>query len=236
MCTGAGVTYARGARASIVAPRVIMKDAKVTRILVFVGVRRLVLVIGLAFCIAPAASALADTTIGQTGGGTACHPFNGAVAGDADYVVPSRGRITSFSFQSASANAGNQIDFLVLRPGGGSNYTVVGKTGVKTLQGTGLETFFPRHEIAAHGGDILGFWVITPPNVGFPNCIHIVPGHGGIHATANQTADPNVGDTLKFPLSTQSDDLNESAKLVMRKHHRRHHHRHCHPRKHDDEK
>jgi hypothetical protein len=195
----------------------------------------MVLVIGLAFSVLPAASALADTTIGQTGGGTACHPFNGAVAGDGDYVVPSSGgRITSFSFQSTSANAGNPIDFLVLRPAGGGNYAVVGKTGVKTLQGTGLETFFPRREIAAQGGDILGFWVISPPNVGFPNCIHVVPGHGGIHATANQTADPNVGDTVKFVLSTQSDDLNESAKLVTRKHHHHHHHHHHHQRKHDD--
>src|SRR4051794_25703127 len=91
--------------------------------------------------LALAAPALAATTIGQTGGAAGCvHPN---VFADTNYVVPSGGgTITSFSFQSISGNAGEQLDFLVLRPATGTNYTVVGKTGLVTLVGTGaVETF-----------------------------------------------------------------------------------------------
>jgi hypothetical protein len=102
----------------------------------------LLLPVGLVFVALPAGPGLADTTIGQVGfgggGNFACGP---GVIGDPNYVVPlgRRGRITSFSFQSASNNAGQQLDFLVLRSAGGSNYTVIGKTGVVTLKGTGPE-------------------------------------------------------------------------------------------------
>ena len=62
-------------------------------------------------------------------------------------------------------NAGQQLDFVVLHPVGmGSNYTVVGKTGLVTLAGTGaVETFPGQHSRSA--GDILGFWTST----GFQN-------------------------------------------------------------------
>jgi hypothetical protein len=55
---------------------------------------------------------------------------------DTNYVVPSgRGTITTFFYASIPANAGQQIDFLILRPTGRGNYTVVGKTGLVTLAG-----------------------------------------------------------------------------------------------------
>jgi hypothetical protein len=61
----------------------------------------------------------------------------------------------SFSFQSDSSNAEQKLDFLALRLVTGG-YTVLGKTGVVTLAGTGLETF--PVSVSVHAGDVLGFW------------------------------------------------------------------------------
>ncbi|MGZ4183356.1 MAG: hypothetical protein ACXVUL_22060, partial [Solirubrobacteraceae bacterium] len=124
-----------------------------TRILVLARLRRALLLVGLVFAALPAASALADTTIGQVGGNLNC----GASAwwADTSYIVPSGGTITSFSFQSDATNAGQQLDFLALRPVAGG-YTVVGKTGLVTLVGAGVETFAANAPVRA--GDVLGLW------------------------------------------------------------------------------
>jgi hypothetical protein len=69
------------------------------------------------------------------------------------------GLISSFSFQLDSRNTGQQLDFLVLRPARDENsYTVVGKSGLVTLAGTGLETFTVNPPIAVQLGDFIGFW------------------------------------------------------------------------------
>jgi hypothetical protein len=117
-------------------------------------VRRLSLLVAVAFATWPAASALAaTTTIGQVGGNDAeCSGFSAWA--DTNYVVPSGGgAITSFSFQSDSSNQGEQLDFLVLRPAGGNSYTVVGKTDLVTLKGFGPEpeTFPPTRPISVQG-------------------------------------------------------------------------------------
>src|SRR3954447_2737110 len=94
--------------------------------------------------LALAAPALAATTIGQTGGDPNTMCFGAIVRADTNYVVPSGGgTITSFSYAPVPGNAGQQLDFLVLRPTPtAGNYTVVGKTGLVTLAGTGgVETF-----------------------------------------------------------------------------------------------
>jgi hypothetical protein len=188
----------------------------VNKIFALLRVKRALLVAVFAFVALPAASALA-TTIGQSGGDIECNPVGGSVIGDTNYVVPSGGGvITSFSFQSKPENAGNQIDFLVLRPAGPSSYTVVGKTGVKTLAGTGLETFSPPSSIAVQGGDILGFWVISPPGeTSFQNCLRFTGSGGGAIGSDQNTADPNTGDTVRLPVSDSLTDVNESANLVV---------------------
>lgn len=166
---------------------------------------RSLLLVGVAFAALPAGPALANTTIGHTGGSNLCTTIGpGAVYGDSGYVVPSGGgRITSFSFQSDSSNAGWQLDLLVLRPEG-SKYRVVGRTGVVRLTGTGLETFAANIPVAA--GDILGFW--------FParldNCYRA--GTGPIIARI-PASDPAAGDLVVMQ-SNGAADLNESANLV----------------------
>ena len=173
-----------------------------------VRVRRLLLFAGLAFAALPAGSALAGTTIGQTGGGAPCFPGGGGVAADTNYVVPTGGTvITSFSFQSDSSNTGQQLDFLVLAPETGSDYSVVGKTGVVTLAGTGLETF--PADISVQSGDILGFWTNASE---LNNCAHDVSSGGGALG-GFVGGDPNIGDTVTLNQPDSLLDINVSANL-----------------------
>jgi Ca2+-binding RTX toxin-like protein len=166
--------------------------------------------------LALAAPAQADTTIGQTGGepGGCQGPF---VYADTTYVVPAGGgQITDFSFESNSAspgggfpgNDGQQLDFLVLRPAGGSNYTVVGKTGLVTLRGTGLETF--PVNIRVQGGDILGVWI---PSF-LPYCVRSTVVGFENEIISLGAPDPNVGDTVSLGQPALGTHLNESANLV----------------------
>ena len=85
--------------------------------LVSACVRRLLLLVGVAFAALPAGSALADTTIGQVGGQAGFSALCGGVLGDTSYVVPPGGGvITSFSIQTGAGNDGALVQFLVLRP------------------------------------------------------------------------------------------------------------------------
>jgi hypothetical protein len=75
-----------------------------------VRARRTALLAMLVFAALPAGSALADTTIGQVGATDVIACGSPAVFADTNYVVPAGGGfITSFSFQSESGNAGNQV-------------------------------------------------------------------------------------------------------------------------------
>jgi hypothetical protein len=178
---------------------------------VLARVRRMLLLLGVAFAALPVGSALADTTVGQTGGGFDCRLIVGSLLVDTNYVVPSGGLITSFSFQSGEGNAGQRIDFLVLRPGSGGSYSVVGKTFLVTLLGTGLETFAASSPIPVHSGDILGYWV-NPGGV-FTNCAHESFGNGGGFNFVFHPTDPNIGDTVTLDDLVPGIDLNESAHL-----------------------
>jgi hypothetical protein len=169
---------------------------------------RVLLLVGLASAALPAGSALA-ATIGQTGGISECTPD--AVFADSDYVVPtSGGTITSFSFQSDSSNAGQQLSFLVLRPTSVNfDYTVVGMTQVVTLAGTGLETF--PADITVQGGDIIGFWTDTPVE----NCVHLVSSGGGNLTGADAPSEPSLDDSILFTDQEPTLDNNESATLGL---------------------
>ena len=192
--------------------------ARVRRVLLLGGLVFIVLG-GLVFTALPVSSALASTTIGQVGAsaGVAGQCGSGVFA-DTNYVVPSGGgtNINSFSFQTDSTNAGEHLDFLVLR-GSGSSYTVVGKTGLVSLAGTGLETF-PAN-IAVQSGDILGVFRSGSATTFFQNCVRVVASGGGFMSGA-LSSDPSVGDTLSFRFTSSNcsnctkEDLNESANLA----------------------
>jgi hypothetical protein len=185
-----------------------------TRHLVVGRVRRAVLVAGLALAALPLPSAAADTTIGQTGGNRGC--FGSGEVADYNYVVPSGGgMITSFSYESVAANAGQQLDFLVLRPTTPPQttgaYTVVGKSGLVTLAGTGAETFPVSPGIFVRGGDILGLWTGEFQLV---NCLRDVAGTGGGLGSADGEPDPSVGDTVELVAASTDLDVNVSANLA----------------------
>jgi hypothetical protein len=165
----------------------------------------LVVLVGVVFAALPAGSALADATIGQTGGTGLCTTIApGALYADAGYVVPpGGGKITSFSFLSDPSDARWTLDFLVLRPEG-SKYRVVGRTGVVTLDGLGLDTF--PTDISVTGGDILGFWF----PVRLANCYRAGTGPLVAKITAS---DPDPGDLITVQ-PQGAFDLNESAHLV----------------------
>lgn len=173
-------------------------------------IRGVLVLAGLALAVLPTGSALANSTVGQTGTGAGCFSPSLLLA-DMNYVVPSGGgTITSFSFQSESVNNGEQVDFMVLRPVSDNTYTVVGKTGTATLQGTGLETFSAT--IAVQGGDILALW--EPGSLA--NCGFSVASGGGFFHGFFGAPDPNTGDTVAVLNITQNSnfDLNESANLL----------------------
>ena len=176
--------------------------------------RNRLIVIGAAVTgvMALAAPAQADTTVGQTGGDVFSACGEQLLAADTNYVVPSGGgTITSFSYQSFQNTRGAQLDFLILRPAGGTNYTVIGKTGVVTLAGSdAVETFAAN--IPVQGGDILGFW---PPDLLNSCWRNAALGTGGyITSFPTTTADPSVGDALSLPFPQTNKDLNLSANLV----------------------
>ncbi len=158
-----------------------------------------------ALCFAGFTGVASAATVGQTGNPN--DNFYGCPAGSlqgepADVVPAGGGTITSFSFFSTAANAGEQIEFLVLRPAGGTSYTVVGKRAA-TLAGTGLETF--PASIPTRAGDILGSHTQTFVY----NCVY----DGGTILAGGSVPDPAVGDAVNlsdpFPYH-----LNESANLV----------------------
>jgi hypothetical protein len=168
--------------------------------------RRALLLAGLMLAALPVAPALADTTVGQTGGGYGVC-FGQALAVDTNYEVPSDGTINSFSFESIAANKGQQLEFVVLRPTStAGDYTVVGKTDLVALEGTGLETFSAN--IPAQGHDVLGWWQPTQVD----NCSRDVGSGGGF--VFGGAPDPSVGDTVSLPDRVDALDLNLSASLA----------------------
>lgn len=160
-----------------------------------------------------AAPASADTTIGQTGADGSLNCGGPLSIADTNYIVPAGGgTITSFSIESVAADAGRQLAFLVLRPTSTpSSYTVVGKSGLVTQAGTGLETFTLPANIPVQSGDILGFRLNT--GNGFQYCGRAFFS-GALLVLSFDAVDPIVGDTVSFPLPFISRHLNLSANLV----------------------
>jgi len=175
---------------------------------VWACVRRLLLVVGVAFAVLPVGAALADTTIGAVGGqfDPRLGPCPGnVVLADMTYVVPSGGgQITSFSFQVGFP--GQQLDFLILQPAGANTYTVEGHTGVVTLPNAPVATF-TEPGIPVQGGEILGMWFPdqqpaepnVPPQGGLVGCARAASANnGGVLSTDFGVADPINGETLSF--------------------------------------
>ncbi len=160
----------------------------------------LVLIVG-------AAPALADTTVGATGSSWGTNwtcPATGEY-GTTSYVIPASGVISSFSMSTIPENAGEQLDFQVLRPEDGTSYMVVGRTGAVRLAGTGgTETFSAN--IPTEAGDVLGVYMVTDVT----NCLN----DGGSVVTSLGGSDPVAGATIELSGDSGPYSMNESANLV----------------------
>jgi len=176
----------------------------------------LVLLVGLAFVVLPAASALAaTTTVGQTGAPLSGFASFAAGSEGAPYRITDDGTITGFQSQSRQpqdCDDAGLFDFQVLRPLGGDQYLVVGHTGTQEEGCDGRVDFYPAH-IAVKAGDMLGFFVVREwhgmlvfPAPKFPSSF-----------VTNPASQPQVGDTLELSVEdgpVAGAVVDESATLV----------------------
>lgn len=184
----------------------------------WLGAKRAVLVFTLPICLASAfaSPALADTTVGATATSSTlvgCINFTSYEFIDPSYAVPTGGgSVTSFSFyDDVTRNAGDQIDFQVLRPNSDGSYTVLGHTGLESLGiSNGVRTF--TASIATQAGDVLGFY--SAPQNNYVTCARY-PGQG-LDFTAHLPSDPAPGTTVSINYTGYAPNygLNESATLV----------------------
>lgn len=141
-----------------------------------------------------AGSALAGTNLGAAAGDTPCGVDavifqTGVGSSGASYTVPSGNWLLS-SWSTQANASGGQMAAVVVRPSGGSQYTVVGVSATETLTPSVLNTFTTA--IGVKGGDILGFWASANAN-----CAESTGSSGDTYSfPAPGLPKPNVGDTL----------------------------------------
>jgi hypothetical protein len=116
---------------------------------------------------------------------------------DKSYAVSSAGgRITSFAFQNDGLNAGNALDFVVLRDVGADRWAVVGRTGLNALGAdSALDVFTPPSPILVAPGDVIGFFfpsVDDTVGAAIHGCFLTTAGATNV-ATSPDFLDPAVG-------------------------------------------
>lgn len=156
--------------------------------------------------LALATPAGAETQVGATGAEEySCAP--GFEYGDAGDAVPrGGGTITRLSFAQTALNAGQRVDLNVLRPNDDGSYTVVGATGLQTLDGAaGVRSF--TVSIPVTGGEILGLFTDSPL---LNSCLRA---SGDMLPIAYVDSDPEVGSTFFLDQRGAGFSLNESAAL-----------------------
>ena len=147
--------------------------------------------IGIGLLIAPACQAWAATTIGET-----FDPTDGGVCSPAprtflqtapdQYVVPSAGVITSWSYQAAASPP--QLRLKVARPQGGDMFLIVGESSPQAPGPNALATYPTR--ISVEAGDALAL-TITADGECYRN---VAPSYHW----RNLFADPAVGTSPTF--------------------------------------
>jgi hypothetical protein len=171
-------------------------------------VRGVSLLVGLVFAALPAGSALADTTVGQTGAPLAAWNMGVEVA-QGDAAMAADGVVTSFQTQSASATScGMSVgtyDFQVLRPLGGGQYQVLGDSGNQTDPCDGLPHSVPVN-IPVQAGDVLGVYVVSQWE-------GVLSVSTGSYSDAGGIPEPSMGDTVTMG-APFTGTVDESATLL----------------------
>lgn len=151
--------------------------------------RSLVLALGVLGAATFVTPAQAATTFGSNAGpyGATCNPGFQFVSTSA--ATPGAGVVTSLVFESLGSNDGQQADFQMLHPNGDGTYTVLGGTGLVSLN-PGTNTF--TTSIPVQAGDVAGFFA----NTSFTDCAGF--GGPGSYAAQFVGSDPAVG-TVVIP-------------------------------------
>jgi hypothetical protein len=167
---------------------------------------RALLLVGLVFAALPAGSALAATTVGQTGPSlTNAYLFGGEEDVASPATIPFAGTVTSFQTQSSVCNfAAGGYDFQILRPEGGNQYLVVGDTGNQTDPCDGQPHSYAVN-IPVQAGDVLGVYVVT----NWEGVLTV----GGPSLPYGAVPEPTVGQTVALSFSAPG-IADESATLV----------------------
>jgi hypothetical protein len=186
------------------------------RVMCRARVRRVLLFVSLAFAALPVGSALAATTIGQTG-----TPIPGAhVAArlevKTDAVIPAAGSVTSFQFRAGGSSGscesgGGAFDFQVLRfvSGSDAQYQVVGHTGTQHNPCDGTLHSYPLDvPIAVETEDVLGVYVVDEWE-------GILNESAPFTKIGLPSVQPQVGDTVELTTTSSPGlTLDESATFV----------------------
>lgn len=169
------------------------------------------MLVGLVFAVLPAGSALAATTVGQTGTPSSSNSYSGSqelvMASD---VMPSSGIVTSLNTQSSACGlATGTYNLQVLRPEGTDShgnpqYLVLGDTGDQTDPCDSALHSYSVH-IPVQAGDVIGAYVVAR----WQAVLTIGAGTDNF----SLTTEPAVGDTISTP-NTFSDTVDESATLL----------------------
>jgi hypothetical protein len=177
-------------------------------IVVLSRVRRTLLSAGLALAALPVGSALASTTVGQTGMPLPGFVNNVSDGAENDAAMPTAGVVTSLNTQSASAClVVGTYDLQVLRPLGSNQYRVLGDTGNQTDPCDGqLHSY--AVDIPVQAGDVIGVYVVQP----WQGVLEFQFGPGNENFQ-NPISEPAVGDTITLPM-TEFAVLDESATLA----------------------
>jgi hypothetical protein len=116
-----------------------------------------------------------------------------ATASPYSYSVPQNGTITSWSFASPAPGFGGNTEALViLRPTGGSNYTIVGITSPQTVVEGQNGTF--STSLAVQTGDLIGLWI--PPSGTNSFCMY--GGTSGDAIPFNYVTNPIAGNSVSL--------------------------------------
>lgn len=174
------------------------------------------LIAGLLGLAALPAAAPASETLGMVGDPGICSDgisgntyVSPSVAAGPDYIANAPGVITSWS-----ANADNSLtlrtwQFDVLKPDGGTNYTVTQKDGVRTLQTPSALNVFTGLHIPINAGDTVGVYIPTGQGAGSGACLD----HTGPMADQFESfgGDPPTGTSTAFSAPQGNARLNLAA-------------------------
>jgi hypothetical protein len=159
----------------------------------------------LVFALAASPSAGAATQLGQVFGSPLANCSTNQVLlnappGSTQYIAPSRGVITSWSFQ---ANASPPtLKLKVARPAGANTFTIVGQSVLQAPAPNVVSSFLTR--VPMEAGDVLGFYVDAEGGCANNN----VPGF----TLFEKTGDVPPGSTATF---TQQDDIQLDISAIL---------------------